>query len=117
MRAAPLGFGALFDGDAPLMTLVVERRAGQVTEAANAGHTVTLPGGGGDGLAYGLRLLGTKGRSARHRWSSNSLSIVSSRTLARSRAISSSRSSAGRLLRAAWPRAGSHRASRQVWRR
>ena len=53
------------------------------------------------GLAYGLRLLGTKGRSARQRWSNSSSSMVSSPTLARSRAISSSRSSVGRLLRAA----------------
>src|SRR5262249_58557035 len=77
--------------------------ARQVPAAADTRQAVAPPGGGGDRLPYGLRLLGAKGRSARHRWVSSSLSMVSSPTLARSRAISSSRSSAGRLLRAAWP--------------
>ena len=100
-RAAPLGLRSLLDGYGPLRSLKVERRAGQVPGAADAGHPVELSGGGGGGLAYGLRLLGAKGRSARHRWASSSLSMVSSPTLARSRAISSSRSSVGRLFRAA----------------
>src|SRR5262249_40318595 len=93
----------VFDRDRPLMSLEVKRRAGQVPDATDAGQPVALSGGGGDGLAYGLRLLGAKGRSARHLWSSSSLSMVSSPTLARNRAIASSRSSVGRVLRAAWP--------------
>ena len=76
--AAPLGFRPFIEADGPLMPLEVERRAGQIPDAANAGQPVALSGGGGDGLAYRLGLLGTKGRSARQRWSSNSLSLVSS---------------------------------------
>src|SRR5262249_46386129 len=109
--AALLGRRPFFEGDGPLMPLEVESRAGQVPEATDAGQPVGPSGGGGDGLAYRLGLLGTKGRSARQRWSSSSLSLVSSPTLARSRAISSSRSSVGRLFRAAWPPA--RKSSRQ----
>jgi hypothetical protein len=57
----------------------------------------------GGSLPFFFRLLGTGGWSAWQRRSSSSLSMVSSPSSARSRAISSSRSSAGRLLRAAWP--------------
>src|SRR5262249_47037886 len=85
--------------------------AGQVAEAPKAGRAVGLAGGGGGGPAYRLSLLGAKGWSARQRWSSSSLSMVSSPTLACSRAISSSRSSTARLLRAAWPAA--RKSSRQ----
>jgi hypothetical protein len=110
-RAALLGSRPFFEGDRPSGPLEVQRRAGQVPDATDAGQAVALSGGGGDGLADRLGLLGTKGRSARQRWSSSSLSLVSSPTLARRRAISSSRSSAGRLLRAAWPPA--RKSSRQ----
>src|SRR5689334_5662694 len=106
-----LGFRPLLDGDGPLLALEVDRRAGQIPDAADAGQPVGSSGGGGDGLAYRLGLLGTKGRSPRHRWVSSSLSMVSSPTLARSRAISSSRSSVGRLFNAAWPPA--RKSSRQ----
>src|SRR5262249_53499827 len=102
-RATPPGSWPPVDGDGPLVTPEVDGGAGQVPEAAEAGQAVLLPRRWRNGLAYLFRLLGTKGRSARHRWVSSSLSMVSSPTLARSRAISSSRSSAGRLLRAAWP--------------
>ena len=57
----------LLDGDGPPMAPDVERRAGEVPESAGAVQPVALPGGGGDGLDYGLRLLGAKGRSARQR--------------------------------------------------
>src|SRR5262249_20690780 len=109
--AALLGRRPFIEGDGPLMPLEVERRAGQGPDATDAGQPVAVSGGGGDGLAYRLVLLGTKGRSAWQRWVSSSLSMVSSPTLARSRAISSSRSLAGRLLRAAWPAA--RKSSRQ----
>src|SRR5262249_13755547 len=104
-RATPPGSGPPVDGDGPLVTPEVDGGAGQVPEAADAGQAGLLPRRWRNGLAYLFRLLGTKGRSARPLWGSNSLSMVSSPTLARSRAISSSRSSAGRLLRAAWPAA------------
>src|SRR5262249_38908836 len=91
------------DGDSPLMSAEVDGGAGQVPEAADAGQAILPPGGGGGGPPYLFRLVGAKGRSARHRWSSSSLSMVSSPTFARSRAISSSRSSVGRLFSAAWP--------------
>ena len=80
--AALLGLRPFFEGEGPLMPLEVERRAGQVPEATDAGQAVGLSGGGGDGRAYRLGLLGTKGRSAWQRWSSSSLSMVSSPTLA-----------------------------------
>src|SRR5262245_6973782 len=109
--AALLGLRPFREGDGPPMPLEVERRAGQVPDAADAGQPVALSGGGGDGLADRLGLLGTKGWSARQRWSSSSLSLVSSPTLALSRAISSTRSSVGRLFSAAWPPA--RKSSRQ----
>ena len=81
-RAAPLGFRPLLDGDGPLMPLKVHRGSGQAPEAADACQTVALTGGGEDGLAYGLRLLGAKGQSTRQRCNRSSLSIVSSPTFA-----------------------------------
>src|SRR5262249_30203660 len=101
----------LLGGDGPLKSAEVDGGAGQAPEAADAGQAVLLPRQPGHGLPCLYRLLGTKGRSARQHWSSSSLSMVSSPTLARSRAISSSRPSAGRLLRAAWPAA--RKSSRQ----
>src|SRR5262245_9726090 len=92
----------------------VDRRAGQEPEAADAGQAILPPGRGGGGPPYLFRLVGAKGRSARQRWVSSSLSMVSSPTLERSRAISSSRSSVGRLLSAACPPA--RKSSRQLER-
>src|SRR5689334_615765 len=48
--AAFLGFGPFFEGDSPLLPLEVERRAGQVPGAADAGQSIALSGGRGDGL-------------------------------------------------------------------
>ena len=53
-RPTLLGFGPLLDGDGLLMALEVDRRAGQVPEAADAGQAVRPPGGGGGGLPYVL---------------------------------------------------------------
>src|SRR5262249_20688724 len=111
LRATPLGFESLRGGGALPVALGVDRRAARAPGAPDASKAVLPPRRGGCGPPYFFRLLGTKGWSARHRWSSSSLSMVSSPTLARSRAISSSRSSVGRLFRAAWPPA--RKSSRQ----
>jgi hypothetical protein len=65
--AALLGSRPIFAGDGLPLPLEVERRAGPVPVATDAGQTVAPSGEGGDGLAYRLGLLGTKGRSARQR--------------------------------------------------
>src|SRR5262249_59590663 len=77
-RATPPGSWPPVDGDGPLVTPEVDGGAGQVPEAADAGQAVLLPRRWRSGLAYLFRLLGTKGRSARHPWGSSSLSILSS---------------------------------------
>src|SRR5262249_45437348 len=94
LRATLLGLGSLLNGHALLVAVEVDRRAGQIPEAADAGQAVLPPRRWRGGPPYFLRLLRTKGWSSRQRWRSSSLSMVSSPTLARSRAISSSRSSA-----------------------
>jgi hypothetical protein len=76
LGTTPLRFGVSLNRDRPGPSPMVERRAGQVPDPTDAGQTVGLASGGGDGLAYRLRLLGAKGRSARQRWSKSSLSIV-----------------------------------------
>jgi hypothetical protein len=49
-RASLPECGPLLDGDGPLMSLEVNRGAGQVPEAADAGQAVPLPRRGGGGL-------------------------------------------------------------------
>jgi hypothetical protein len=85
------------------MPLELERRAGPVPEATDAGQPVALSGGRADDLAYRLSLLGAKGRSALERWGNSSLSTVGSPASARGRAISSFWSSLGRHFSAARP--------------
>src|SRR5262249_57647693 len=84
----------------------VHRRPRHLPHPTHPGQTIAPQRGGRAGLAHSLGLRRGKGRLASNRWhrsSSNSLLIVISPTLARSRWISSSRSSAGRLFSAACP--------------
>ena len=87
---------------------LVDRRAGNLPELADAGRAVAACCGGRAGPAHRLDLRRAKGSPAsavRARSSSSSLPIVIAPTLACSRRISSSRSSAGRLFSDAWPAA------------
>ena len=84
----------------------VHRGSRQLPHPAHPRQTIAPLRGGRAGLAHSLGLRRGKGRLASSRWhrsSSSSLFIVISPTFARSRWISSSRSSAGRLFSAAWP--------------
>jgi hypothetical protein len=84
----------------------VDRRPGDLRDAADAGQAVPPRCGGRGRLAHYLDLLRPKGPSAsarRARSRSSSFAIVSSPIFARSRPSSSSRSSAGRLFTAACP--------------
>ena len=113
-RPPLLGHGPLLRRDGLPGLEVVGGGAGQAEDAADPLHPVGLAGAGGGGAAQPLRLLVTKGRPLSrcwHFWPSSSLSMVSWPTLAWRRATSSSRSSAGRLFRAAVP--PSRKASRQ----
>src|SRR5690606_17079352 len=88
------------------ITRRVHGRARYFPPATHASEPVGLSSRGGEGFAHRLRLGHKKGFSSSIRWqrsSSSSLAIVISPILARSRWISSSRSSAGRLFRLASP--------------
>jgi hypothetical protein len=113
-RTAPLGFRPVVDRKHSLMTPGIQRRSGKLPKAAEAGQALALPGGVGGRFAYGFPLLRAKGRSAEHRRRSNSLSIDSMPIYARSRALSSSRSSVGRPFRPDGPPA--RKSSRQAER-
>ena len=105
-RAALIGRGAFMNGDRLSPPLRVDRGARQAQRAAHPLQAVGSARGGEAGLTHRLHLLPAKGRPASRRSifsRRTSPSIVSSPTLALSRAFSSSRSSAGRALSAASP--------------
>ena len=109
---ALLGHGPLLEGDGPLMALEVGASSGAGPRGGRRGPGRSVcPVEGEADRPTASASSGQKGGRPGSRWSSSSLSMVSSPTLARSRAISSSRSSAGRLFRAAWPPA--RKSSRQ----
>ena len=105
-RAALIGRGAFMNGDRLSPPLRVDRGARQAPKGAHPLQAVGSARGGEAGLTHRLHLLPAKGRPASRRSifsRRTSPSIVSSPTLALSRAFSSSRSSAGRALSAASP--------------
>src|SRR5262249_1095647 len=93
-------------GRRPPRLTQVHRGSRQFPHATHARQTIAPLRGARAGLAHSLGLRRGKGRFASslwHRSSRSSLFIVISPTLARSRWISSSRSSASRLFKAVWP--------------
>ena len=92
---------------APLMpTLPIQSGARQTPHSADPDQAIRLPGGGRGGPAHLLDLRRDKGRPSSRCsiffWRS-SLSMVTSPSFCRNRAISSSRASWGRFFSSAWP--------------
>lgn len=110
----PLGTSTAPIGPGRRMAGAIDRGPGHAPGPAHGGDPVGSVRGGRDVPAHGLDLRRAKGRPASRRAilpSSSSLSRVSSPTFERRRRTSSSRSSAGRVLSAAWPAA--RKSSRQ----